>query len=339
MGGRSVLILLATLTAVGLWLNQAPATSRDALWVATPGASAGTLLADLESQGHIRSRFWARIVLAISGGSRRLRAGGYQLKKGNSTGDILHQLLEGRGWRPKVLLPEGFSSAQMADRLSEAGVTPAMEFRQAVAQTQAEGYLFPETYFFDLNQPASTVVDILRRRFLEEWRESVSRANDSGRVVALSTATLPWEGEQLLLNGRRWSAHELVTLASIVEREAQLPEERPRIAGVYMKRLKVGMPLQADPTVQFALGGWKQNLSRHDLGIPSLYNTYRHPGLPPGPICNPGRASLDAVLAPFVTGDLYFVADDTGGHHFSKTLAEHNRWVQALRQKNNAKQN
>ncbi|HVC09295.1 MAG TPA: endolytic transglycosylase MltG [Elusimicrobiota bacterium] len=209
----------------------------------------------------------------------------------------------------RILVPEGFSARQIAERLQANGVCKAYDFMRYVERNRLEGYLFPSTYYFDANESPAQVAERMTREFQDKMA-SVYDGFTPKPALTLAQSLI---------------------LASIVQREAYLQSERPMIAGVYLNRLKMRMRLQADPTVQYALGYWKKELTTQDLKIDSPYNTYLHYGLPPGPICNPGVMSLLAVLRPADTKDLYFVANDKGGHIFSKTNAEQNAAKAAVR--------
>jgi UPF0755 protein len=197
----------------------------------------------------------------------------------------------------------------------------ATDYQEGVLQgrpagASLEGYLFPDTYYFDPHVTSHDIIDRLLRTFDQRFSADLRDAAQKQNLTV----------------------HQAVTLASIVEREAQVPDERPLIAAVYLNRLRLGMPLQADPTVQYALaadpqsvakyGWWKRDLTLDDLHFKSPFNTYQNPGLPPGPIANPGLASIRAVANPANVKYLYFVAKGDGSHAFAETLDEHNRNVQ-----------
>lgn len=201
----------------------------------------------------------------------------------------------------KVTIPEGFRAAQIAERLEAAGVADAAEFEALARSRGLEGKLFPSTYHFPPGYGAERAAERMVSEFMREIGAAYASADPRPSL----------------------SLEEALTVASIVEREAVLKQERAVIAAVYLNRLKKRMPLQADPTVQYAVGQWKKGLTRADLAVVSPYNTYRRQGLPPGPICSPGRESFLAVLKPADTRALYFVADARGGHVFSETNEEH----------------
>jgi len=255
-----------------------------------------------------------------------LQAGEYLFDQPLNSKQVFWKIAQGRIFLHYVTIPEGWSMFDVAQELERQGVCTADTFL-AVARDPApisdiaphakslEGFLFPSTYQFKRRTTCRQVAETMTSHFRTVWNE----LSPSGAVTA------PQE-----LN-----VVQAVTLASLVERETPRPEERPLVAGVFYNRLRLGTPLQCDPTVQYALaleGRMTLNVRSEDLRIDSLYNTYTHRGLPPGPIANPGEASLRAALHPAETDYLYFVANDQGGHFFSKTLAEHNRNVARYRQ-------
>lgn len=283
-----------------------------AAWLLMPGApvevtlpagmSAGETAALLEQKGVVRSRRLFRFAVSRTGVDRKLRPGTYKLRRNMWLPDLLAQLQAGGSTGLKVAIPEGFSAKQIADRLEAEGVCKAADFLRVVQAQRLEGYLFPTTYFFEPGTPAAKAAARMREEFKKRVEPEIASAG---------------AGKPNL------SAHQIVTLASIVEREAVLAQERPMIASVYLNRMRIRMRLEADPTVQYALGHWKKGLTTADLRNPSPYNTYVHYGLPPGPICSPGLESIRAALAPAKTDALYFVADATGAHVFSATYEEH----------------
>jgi UPF0755 protein len=303
-----------------------------------PGSTAGDIGIDLQQRGLIRSSLLFRLAAEQAGVGTSLAAGDYELRRSMTTNEIIQVLAKGQVKRGLVAtIPEGWRSEQIADRLEATGVASRDEFLRAVAAPAAvpgfsveggtvprtlEGFLFPETYEVPQKVAGSRAAELMVRMFNQ-------RVGDS-----LTTAAEP-----------ELSPIQVLTLASIVEREAKQPKERSLIAGVYLNRLAAGMPLQADPTVQYAVASrdgdraaaynyWKDSLTPADLEIESPFNTYLVKGLPPGPICNPGEASIRAVLSPAQTDYLYFVAttDGSGTHLFARTLAEHNTNVAKVNQ-------
>ncbi len=258
----------------------------------------------------------------LTGSDTEVRAGPYALRPGLSWSDILTHLTEGRVLTETLTIPEGFRLAQIAGRL--AGITEldpdtilatltadSAHVRWDVPGPGLEGYLFPDTYRLARGAPLSAVLEAMIQRYRGFWTPE--------RVARLESLGL--------------SERELVTLASIVQAEARVEEEMPLIASVYHNRLERGQLLQADPTVLYALGGHRDRLlyAAMDSVAEHPYNTYTHPGLPPGPIGAPGVEALEATLNPADTDFFYFVAHPDGHHVFSGTLAEHNRAVARLR--------
>jgi UPF0755 protein len=222
-------------------------------------------------------------------------------------------LIQGRTLKSKLIIPEGFASWQIADRLDQGEICEGEEFKNYVAQNKLEGYLFPATYEIDFGVSAESVARQLFNQFESEWTPEMSaRAKEIG-----------------------FSKSDTVIFASIIEREVKARDEFPLVSSVYHNRLERGMKLEADPTVQYALGYWKGRLLNRDYReTKSPYNTYLVKGLPPGPICNPGKEALHAALWPATTEFLYFVAQEDGHHDFSKTFREHQNKVNARNRRN-----
>lgn len=278
-----------------------------------PGSGTKKIAAQLYEEGAIESPFifsWGVKKAAVS-----LKAGEYEILEAASTQSIIDLLESGKTYQRRVTVPEGLTSQEIVDIVNAAEVMTGK-----IETVPPEGTLLPETYNYSRGDTRDSVV------------ERMSKAMKTTIADLWSKHT-----ENPLLK----TSEDAVTLASIVERETALAAERPRVAGVFFNRLKINMPLQSDPTVIYALTGGKAKLgrllTRSDLSYASPYNTYENPGLPPGPIANPGRASLEAVLAPEANEYIYFVANGTGGHTFAKTLDEHNhnvaKWREAQQQK------
>ena len=315
--GRLLLIVALLVVAAGmlfalLHMAQLPGPLQERkIIVIERGASSGRIAARLEHEGIIRSRHLMLGLLAwqrLLGERRPLRAGEYAFRPGVPLVEVLEILRQGRGLVHRLTIPEGFSTAQVLKRVRE---HPALT--GDLTLQPEEGSLLPDTYLFTRGETRDGIVRRMQRamqRLLEE--EWPKRAKD-----------LPLK-----------SPREAVILASIVEKETAVPEERARVAAVYINRLRKGMPLQADPTVIYGMTKGLplgRDLLRSDLRKDSPWNTYTRRGLPPTPIANPGRESILAVLHPAQTDELYFVADGTGRHVFAKTLKEHNRNVAKLR--------
>ncbi len=293
----------------------------DVIFAVPPGESASQIVRDLESARSIRSAFLARIYLRWGMGSPPLQAGEYVLGPELSTVEVLEKLRRGETRTLPVTLVEGLDLEETAEALAAAGFGEPAKLRAEFASPariadldpaadHLEGYLFPDTYRFaprtEERAIANTLVAAFRRQY--ESRVLPLRAADDRRPL-----------------------RELVILASLVEKEAKLDSERPLIAAVYANRLRRRIGLYADPTIIHALkllGRWNGNLTKNDLRMESPWNTYRVAGLPPGPICSPGLASLEAAARPADVSFLYFVSRNDGSHVFSDTLAEHNRNVE-----------
>jgi UPF0755 protein len=256
---------------------------------------------------------------------RSLQAGEYYFDHPVNSREVFWKIAHGQIFVHTVTVPEGWTMFDVADELDREGVCSRSDFLTAAHDTtliadlapqaySLEGFLFPSTYEFTRRATCEQVVKRMVQNFRAVW-ETLKPAGAPENPGSLKTL-------------------EVVTLASLVERETPNAEERPLVAGVFYNRLRHGTPLQCDPTVQYAMelaGRTEKNVHAVDLRTNSPYNTYEHRGLPPGPIANPGEASLRAALAPATTDYLYFVANDQGGHFFSATLAEHNRNVARLR--------
>jgi len=323
----ALLILLAALAGVaygGLrWLltRLGPADPAAApVEVEIPaGATTTDVAAILAEHGIIRDPAVFRYYVRYRDLDGQIVSGRYELSAAMSVDEILTKLVNGDVIVRRFTIPEGLTVEMMADLLDAAQVVDRESFLDAVAAAAAEnpylpdgvelpqpmeGYLFPATYQYHAGITAEEVVAMLVERFEAVWTpELLARAEEMGLSV-----------------------HEVVTLASIVETEAKVPEEQPQIAGVYLNRLAAGMPLQADPTVYYALGlPRSERLTWEDLEVDSPFNTYRYPGLPPGPIAAPGEGAIRAVLYPAHHDYYYFVAknDGSGEHYFASTYEEH----------------
>lgn len=322
MGGGGLL-------GTALWVNSPPPSAVGGLIEIPPGASARAISRQLKAEGYIRSARWVEVLARVMRAEQKLKAGLYRIPAQERADRLLRFLVQGRGATVRATIPEGFAVWQIAERLESKGICRGEEFR--VMAGPWEGFLFPDTYFFDPGSPAPDVLRALREKFNVEWRMVFQSALELGSVRLVLGSPDPSggdpEGTFQLANGRRWTVRQAVTMASLIERETRRPDERSKVSAVYHNRLKIRMRLECDPTVQYALGAWKSPLYRKDLAVDSPYNTYRHYGLPPGPIAGPGRESLAAALTPASVDFLYFVSDGLGGHQFSSTYEEHQRAV------------
>jgi UPF0755 protein len=263
----------------------------------------------LGEKGVVASVPFFRLLLKVGRYDRRLKPGAYSLRVHEWSLVVVRKLAMGLNEDVKVVIPEGFRASQIAERLAADGIADAAEFEAYAAKEKLEGRLFPSTYFFPPGYGAERAAVRMKEAFDRELAPLYARADPKPEL----------------------GLEDALTLASIVEREAVLPQERPIIAALYLNRLHRRMPLQADPTVQYALGFWKKGLTKADLKVRSPYNTYLRQGLPPGPICSPGVGSFEAVLKPVHTQALYMMADARGGHNFSETNEEHNEARRAYR--------
>ena len=281
--------------------------------VTIPQGSTFAAAADsLQSAGVLGWPRLFRLYASITKRDRDIRAGIYLLEPGLSWNELIQALSAGRGIEQSITVPEGLPLRDIVPLLARSIGAPVDSLWAAVRDTATrrrltvptpnlEGYLFPDTYRFMFGTSAREAVREMVRRFEDVWEPA-------------------WNARLAQLG---MSRHAVITLASIVEKEARLAEERPVIAAVYHNRLRQGMPLQADPTVQYAIGEHRNRVLYRDLKVDSPYNTYRNRGLPPGPIASPGRASIEAVLFPANVPYRYFVAHPDGHHEFRVTFEEH----------------
>lgn len=289
-----------------------------------PGASFAQVTDSLVGRRVIGNRLWFKLLARIKGVDREVRAGVYEFTRGQTAGSVLDVLAKGRAAAERFTVPEGLTipevAALAAARLgisADSVVAAASDSAEAAALgisgNSLEGFLRPETYTVPIDITARELVRAMARGFQSDWQPEWTTRLDTLGLTRL----------------------QLVTLASIVEGEARVDGEREVIAGVYLNRLRRGMALQADPTVQYAIylktGKRKSRLYEKDYLIQSPYNTYLNPGLPPGPVSSPGRRSLVASLHPADVPYLFFVAGANGRHHFSRTYAEHLRAIRTVR--------
>jgi len=336
----SLLILILGVIAIGVSyyvtnVAQAPLESPggeegpvEVVFVVEPGQSTAEIAEHLARERLISSAFAFQWYARLRGMDGRLEAGRYTLRSDMTMDQILETLTSAPGpVEINITIPEGMRLEEVAELLDEKGIFAAADFRAALQETydydfladrpegaSLEGYLFPDTYRIFSSDPPTRFVALMLENFGTRFDAAMrEQARAEGKTI-----------------------FEVVTLASIVEKEAIRDEERPLIASVYLNRLAAGMTLDADPTVQYAVGynarqgRWWPELYFDELKIDRLsdidspYNTYRYPGLPPGPICSPGLAALRAVLEPADTDYYYFVAKGDGSHAFARTLEEHN---------------
>jgi UPF0755 protein len=316
LSGLLTFVLLGALATVGalVWLMKEARSpgplAEDKVVMITREDDAAGIADQLERAGVINSAMWFNLLTVLDGNRGALKRGEYAFKAGMTMNDIENDLIAHRVIRYKITIPEGLTSEQVVDRLREDTVLTG-----DVREPPREGSLMPDTYYFERGD---TRVSILSRMAKTQTKavEEIWKARSPDLPIKS-----PWE---------------MVTLASIVEKETGKTEERPRVAGVFINRLDKHMRLGSDPTIVYGLALGKGTLGRSitkaDLNQSTPYNTYLIDGLPPGPICNPGKAALEAVAKPARSKDLYFVADGTGGHAFAETLDQHNKNVARWRQ-------
>ncbi len=283
------------------------------------GSGVASIARRLADAGVVRDAVSFRYAVWLIGGSRALKAGEYRFDRPLTAGEVARKIARGEVYLRQITFREGLTIRDMAAVFEKEGFGTRKAFIDAASSAELirsldpaaadlEGYLFPDTYALPRRATAETLVEMMVSRFHKQvGGELAERAAGAGMNV-----------------------HEAMTLASIVEKETGKADERPLVAAVYANRLKIGMGLQCDPTVIYALqraGRDIKNLTREDLQYDSPYNTYRYAGLPPGPIASPGKASIDAALQPAAVPYLYFVSRNDGSHAFATTLEEHNKNV------------
>ncbi|HEX9860554.1 MAG TPA: endolytic transglycosylase MltG [Nitrospirota bacterium] len=311
-------VALAAVTAyAGFFLVSVPSAAKEFKEVLIPAGSSYRAVATLlEEQGIITNKETFIILGKLTGATKIIRAGFYSLNTSMRPLEVLEYIKQGRIIEFQVVLPEGITIRKTASLLQDNGLVDAAEFLTmandpdyvhslGIDADTLEGYMFPATYYF----PKGITTDGIIRRLVSKYKDVFS---DDLKARAAEVGM---------------SEHEVVTLASLVEREAMLDKERLLISAVFHNRLKRGIRLQCDPTVIYALekkGGWNGNITKADLRMKDPYNTYVYPGLPPGPIANPGKPSIIAALYPADVDYIFFVSKNDGTHFFSGSLAEHN---------------
>lgn len=298
-------------------LSSAPAALHKVVRI-PQGMGARQIAHLLAEEGIIAAPTLFSFLVKIEGVEQSLQAGSYLLSAQMRPLEVIEHLVSGKITSVKVVIPEGFEIKQIATELEEHGLADRERFIELASNAELvfgeklpielpiaslEGYLFPDTYYFSEGQTEEDLIGQMVDRFIEVTEEHI----------------LP------LLEESEFSLHEVVTLASIVEREIMVDWERPLVASVYLNRLAIDMPLQADPTVRYVTAEERPQVLYRDLEIDSPYNTYRNRGLPPGPIASPGLASMLAVLNPADTNYYFFVSRRDGTHEFTETYSEHLR--------------
>jgi UPF0755 protein len=320
-----LLVILAGAAVAGWWYVRIREPYRGysgaEQFVEIPAGAGTKAIGDrLIAAGVIRDPMTYRIALWLSGNAKHLKAGEYRFDRPMTPETVIAKIAHGDVYVINLTFPEGLTIAEMARIFESHGFGPSSAFVEAANDAtpihaldpeakDLEGYLFPETYALPRRTDAGRLVRMMVDRFTRVFTADLRQAAEA----------------------RGLSVRQAVTLASIVEKETARRDERPVVAAVYANRLRIGMGLQCDPTVIYALlraGRYGGNLHKDDLSFDSPYNTYRYRGLPPGPIAAPGKGSLEAALHPAETDFLYFVSRNDGSHEFARTLDEHNRNVQ-----------
>ncbi len=311
----------AIVAAAGLWFRDAVYGDRSRPEVATTfivprGATLGDVVAGLTSAGILAHPVALRILARLRHDEADVQSGQFRFPAHQTSDEILRRLIAGTADAVWVTFPEGYTNRQIGARLAARSLVNAVAFDRYAARTRLnvdgtwtrslEGYLFPSTYLIPVGAAPDRIARVLTDQF---FRELPANAVSKARALGLDVP-------------------QVITIASLIEREAQADDERALMAGVYYNRLRAGMPLEVDATIEYIFPEHHPVITRRDLEIDSPYNTYRHTGLPPTPIANPGKASIDAAFAPVRSKFLYYVYRGHGHHAFARTLQEHNANVE-----------
>lgn len=300
-----------------LFLQPAnPAATTPILFDAAQSKSFRDISSELQTAGIIRSALALRLRARMQGKDTQIKAGEYELSPAMTPHDILDKLVRGDMFHRRVTIREGMNLADIAEAIDKSGIVSKLAFEQALGNIELlesegitahsfEGYLFPDTYEFPRGTPTDQIVRTMHAQLEKQWQPEWTQ-----RVQIMEM-----------------SKHDILTLASIIEKESGNFDEQPVISSVFHNRLKRGMRLQADPTVIYGIKDFNGNITKRDLMTLTPYNTYMVDGLPPGPIANPGLSSIKAALYPTNTNFLYFVGNGQGKHIFSETLEKHNEAV------------
>ncbi len=318
--GSAVLRLLSSALLLFAIAACSASNSTEVRIVVPRGSNLRIAAESLQKAHVISNATMFRVYAMARGRDRSIRAGTYVIKSGLSWGEVLDVLRGGKNVEPSITIPEGWALSQIVPQLARVLHVPEDSVQVAVRDTALlhaldiptatlEGYLFPDTYIFPEGTTSREAVKLMVTRFQQVWQPA-------------------WDS---LLQAHAMSRNDAMALAAIVEKEARKPEERPIIAAVYLNRLKKGMRLQADPTVQYAIGHHVARVFYRDLEIDSPYNTYKYSGLPPGPIASPGKPAMAAAVNPANVPYLYFVAHPDGHHEFTSSFREHSTAVKRAR--------
>lgn len=320
-----ILILAAIVLGVAINANNNKnlATGENIIITVEPGMTNADIATLLQNKKMINSPVFFRLQSKFARMERSLQAGEYEIVSGMSNWEIIDLFSKGQMRHKTLTIPEGYTIEQIAKKIEESGLGSAEEFKKAAKDYapysymetsnnnvifKAEGFAYPSTYYLSPGSAEKEILAIMVKEFDTQLTEDIrQKAKD-----------------------KNMSIRDLVNLASLVEKEAVFPEERPVIAGVFLKRLQIQMPLQSDTTIQYILGVQKKEISIADTKIDSPYNTYLYAELPPGPIASPSISTINAVLDPKPTNYLYFVADLEGHHHFTETYQDHLKEIERI---------
>ena len=320
------ILILATIVfgvAINANNNKNLATGENIIITVEPGMTNADIATLLQNKKMINSPVFFRLQSKFARMERSLQAGEYEIVSGMSNWEIIDLFSKGQVRHKTLTIPEGYTIEQIAKKIEESGLGSAEEFKKAAKDYapysymetsnnnvifKAEGFAYPSTYYLSPGSAEKEILAIMVKEFDTQLTEDIrQKAKD-----------------------KNMSIRDLVNLASLVEKEAVFPEERPVIAGVFLKRLQIQMPLQSDTTIQYILGVQKKEISIADTKIDSPYNTYLYAELPPGPIASPSISTINAVLDPKQTNYLYFVADLEGHHHFTETYQDHLKEIERI---------
>ncbi len=316
---KSAISVIIGLLLVGggifLYFNSPPSLMQEEKFTVREGEPLKRVAARLKRSNLITSPRFFYALHAVTG-RMEIKKGKYRIPAGSSSLQILYKFVKGKIITHRITIPEGYNIYQTGEKLEAAGIVPSGEFLYyafnrtyldglGIPAASAEGYLFPDTYVLPEDSDARDVIPVMYRR----------------QKAVLSSIDLS------ALKDRELSLHQVLTLASLIEKEAKIPVERVYISSVFHNRLRMDMKLDCDPTVRYAVKKFTGRISLQDLASNSSYNTYLRKGLPPTPICMPGKDAIEAALAPSDTDFFYFVARNDGSHYFSTRLKEHNRAV------------
>jgi UPF0755 protein len=300
---RISIIAVACFFILGIFLllilSYRPA--KTSLVIIEQGMPAQEVAELLKNENLISSKNYFLLLLQLKGAHKKIKTGIYEISSRETTCQIINKLVSGKSKRIKLTVPEGFTARQIGELIEQKGLGRKDKFLKIVEEKGLEGYLFPDTYFFDYHAPEEEIINMMVDQFNKVFTEEMEE-----------------EGKKF-----KFTKRDVVILASIIEKEALKDEERPIISAVFHNRLKKRWYLESCATVQYALGEHKDKLTYKDLKVDSPYNTYTHFGLPPGPICNPGLASIKAALYPAETDLMFFVTKGEGTHRFSKYYQKH----------------